>query len=198
MARDLDTRSLLLFEAQKKSAGIAYFLWLFLGFFGGHRFYAGKIGSGISLAVLTLFAIATIHAPFLFIASSIWVLVDAFLIPRWVRSHNEKIVELLLGPVPEPETRRDQAPPPLPRPARPTHSNSRTNEGLEQGLALIIFVLLAAALGVLFVRMIDVNDGSGSVARREAATPKSVNDSGWQTAVTPDCRNASAKASPCQ
>jgi hypothetical protein len=30
-----------------KSAGVAYLLWFFLGFFGVHRFYIGKIGTGI-------------------------------------------------------------------------------------------------------------------------------------------------------
>ncbi|VAW30640.1 Phage protein (ACLAME 1104) [hydrothermal vent metagenome] len=30
-----------------KSKIAAYFLWFFLGFFSAHRFYLGKIGSGI-------------------------------------------------------------------------------------------------------------------------------------------------------
>lgn len=30
-----------------KSKTIAYLLWFFLGLFGVHRFYLGKIGSGI-------------------------------------------------------------------------------------------------------------------------------------------------------
>ena len=30
-----------------KSTGVAYLLWFFLGIFSAHRFYLGKIGSGI-------------------------------------------------------------------------------------------------------------------------------------------------------
>ena len=30
-----------------KSKGVAYLLWFFLGFLSAHRFYLGKIGSGI-------------------------------------------------------------------------------------------------------------------------------------------------------
>lgn len=41
-----------------KSKGIAYMLWFFLGGFSAHRFYLGKIGSGIFyLLTLQLFGI---------------------------------------------------------------------------------------------------------------------------------------------
>ena len=30
-----------------KSKGVAYLLWFFLGFFGAHKFYLGKVGMGI-------------------------------------------------------------------------------------------------------------------------------------------------------
>lgn len=36
-----------------KSKTTAYLLWFFLGFLGGHKFYLGKIGTGI-LYILTL------------------------------------------------------------------------------------------------------------------------------------------------
>jgi TM2 domain-containing membrane protein YozV len=32
---------------KKKSKGIAYALWFFLGLFGGHRFYLGQVGMGL-------------------------------------------------------------------------------------------------------------------------------------------------------
>ncbi len=49
-----------------KSKGIAYLLWFFLGVFSAHRFYLGKIGTGI-LYLLTgqLFGIGWIIDLFL-------------------------------------------------------------------------------------------------------------------------------------
>lgn len=44
-----------------KSKGVAYLLWFFLGGFSAHRFYLGKIGSGILyLFTLQLFGIGWI------------------------------------------------------------------------------------------------------------------------------------------
>ncbi|MEK4671115.1 restriction endonuclease [Niallia sp. FSL R7-0271] len=36
---------------KKKSKGIAYLLWLFLGLLGGHRFYMGDYGKGVAMAL---------------------------------------------------------------------------------------------------------------------------------------------------
>ncbi len=58
-----------------KSKIATYFLWFFLGFFSAHRFYLGKIGSGI-LYLLTgqLFGIG-------------WI-IDLFLIDGMVERYN--------------------------------------------------------------------------------------------------------------
>jgi TM2 domain-containing membrane protein YozV len=58
-----------------KSKAATYFLWFFLGFFSAHRFYLGKIGSGI-LYLLTgqLFGIG-------------WI-IDLFLIDGMVDRYN--------------------------------------------------------------------------------------------------------------
>jgi len=58
-----------------KSKAATYFLWFFLGFFSAHRFYLGKIGSGI-LYLLTgqLFGIG-------------WI-IDLFLIDGMVERYN--------------------------------------------------------------------------------------------------------------
>ena len=60
-----------------KSKFVAFLLWFFLGWLSGHRFYVGKIGSGI-LYLLTgqLFGIG-------------WV-VDLFLLGTMVDTYNNK------------------------------------------------------------------------------------------------------------
>ncbi|MFT5213134.1 MAG: TM2 domain-containing membrane protein YozV [Patiriisocius sp.] len=58
-----------------KSKGVAYLLWFFLGAFSAHRFYLGKIGSGILyLFTFQLFGIG-------------WV-IDLFILGDMVDKHN--------------------------------------------------------------------------------------------------------------
>ena len=95
-----DARKLMLFEANKKSVGVAYLLWLFLGGLGGHRFYAQRTGSAIAILLLTIFGIllASIGVGLLLLViAGIWVLVDAFLIPGWIRNYNNLLATQLGG-----------------------------------------------------------------------------------------------------
>jgi TM2 domain-containing membrane protein YozV len=76
-----DTRAMMLFEANKKTALVAYILWFFLGLFGGHNFYLKRTGVAVTQLILTLTIVGMV-------ITIIWVLVDAFLIPGWVRNQN--------------------------------------------------------------------------------------------------------------
>ncbi|GGB01806.1 TM2 domain-containing protein [Macrococcus hajekii] len=73
--------------AQKKSGPIAYLLWFFLGSLGAHRFYMGKTVSGIVMIAVTLL----INWWMFFIPTAIWVIVDAFLIPGWLRENEARV-----------------------------------------------------------------------------------------------------------
>jgi TM2 domain-containing membrane protein YozV len=83
-----DTRVLMLYEANKKTALVAYILWFFVGGFGGHNFYLGRIGPAVAQLILTLTLIGII-------ITMVWVLVDAFLIPSWIRQQNNLLAAQL-------------------------------------------------------------------------------------------------------
>ena len=88
----------MLYDANKKSVGVAYLLWFFLGGVGGHRFYAGKTGSAIAILALTIIGalLASVGIGiFLLAIVGIWVLVDAFLIPGWIRNTNTLLATML-------------------------------------------------------------------------------------------------------
>jgi len=83
-----DARVLMLYEANKKTALVAYLLWFFLGLFGAHNFYLGRTGVAVAQLILSLILVGMIITIF-------WVLVDAFLIPSWVRQQNNLLAAQL-------------------------------------------------------------------------------------------------------
>lgn len=91
-----DAKAILAFEARKKSVGVAYLMWFFLGAVGGHRFYAGKSGSGaimLALWLLSLLLTFFVIGWFGFIVLGIWWLVDAFLLHGIIARHNESVMQ---------------------------------------------------------------------------------------------------------
>jgi TM2 domain-containing membrane protein YozV len=87
-----DTRALMLFEANKKTAVVAYLLWFFLGLLGGHNFYLKRTGVAVGLAVAQLILSLTMVG---LVITIVWVLIDAFLIPGWVRNQNNLLAAQL-------------------------------------------------------------------------------------------------------
>ena len=79
-----DARTLLLYDANRKSALIAYILWFFLGLFGAHNFYLRRKGVGIAQVLLTITVLGSL-------ITLVWIFVDAFLIPGWVRGQNNRL-----------------------------------------------------------------------------------------------------------
>ncbi len=93
------------YDANKKSAGIAYLLWFFVGMLGAHRFYLAAPGTGAAILILTLVAtfLSFVLVGFvLLLIPSIWVLVDAFLIPGMVRNYNNELITQLRQCAPDP------------------------------------------------------------------------------------------------
>jgi TM2 domain-containing membrane protein YozV len=92
------SRTALRYDANKKTVGVAYALWFFLGIFGAHRFYLGASGTGAAILVLTIVSIllSVIYIGLiLLIIPVLWVLIDAFLIPGLVRDYNNKLLTLM-------------------------------------------------------------------------------------------------------
>lgn len=85
------TRDQLMFEANRKSTGATYLLWFFLGTFGAHRFYLGRISSGVGMLMLALLGWLPLFLGW--VALGIWWLIDAFLIPDIIRAENMKAID---------------------------------------------------------------------------------------------------------
>jgi TM2 domain-containing membrane protein YozV len=95
-----DAKSIMLFEANKKSVGVAYALWFFFGLLGGHRFYSSKIMTAVMQLLLTIVGLffTLVAAPLgwlILFSVAVWVIIDAFLIPRWIRKHNNLLARQL-------------------------------------------------------------------------------------------------------
>lgn len=91
-----DAMASMRYDAAKRSILIAYLLWFFLGYFGVHRFYLGRVASG--LAMLALFGLSWAltfllvgYAGLLLIG--LWWLVDLLLIPGMAASYNRRVIE---------------------------------------------------------------------------------------------------------
>jgi TM2 domain-containing membrane protein YozV len=83
-----DTRALMLYEANSKSVLVAYILWFFVGLFGGHNFYLKRIGVAVTQLILTVTVVGSV-------ITLVWIIVDAFLIPGWVRNQNNLLAAQL-------------------------------------------------------------------------------------------------------
>lgn len=70
----------------QKSSGISWILWLFTGGLGGHRFYLGKIGTGVAM----LFTLGGL---------GIWAFIDLFLLSGMIRDTNNKIENEILSEI---------------------------------------------------------------------------------------------------
>ncbi len=99
-------------EKVKKSTGLAYVLWLFLGTLGIHKLYIGKVGMGITYLVVGAVAWIMLILSFageavtggyltaaivLFVLVGIFLLLDLFTIPRQIRKTYEHIEKKLIS-----------------------------------------------------------------------------------------------------
>jgi TM2 domain-containing membrane protein YozV len=92
---------LMQYDAAKKSTGVAYVLWFFLGGLGVHRFYLDRSGSGIVMAIISVLSWLTVFIGIGVIGLTVigvWWLVDAFLIPGIIVRANQDLANRLGNP----------------------------------------------------------------------------------------------------
>src|SRR6185369_5972426 len=93
-----DAQAMMAFESRKKSIGVAYLIWLFFAGFGAHRLYAGRTASGLAMLLLSVagwIMLLFFLNLFVLAAFGIWVIVDAFLIPRMISDYNTRLANEL-------------------------------------------------------------------------------------------------------
>ncbi|WP_088102832.1 TM2 domain-containing protein [Halalkalibacter urbisdiaboli] len=73
-------------DKRKKSTTTTWLLWFFLGTAGGHRYYLGKIGTGIAMT-LTIGGLG------------IWALIDIFLINKMLQKKNTEVERQIISEV---------------------------------------------------------------------------------------------------
>jgi TM2 domain-containing membrane protein YozV len=91
-------RQHMMYDANRKSAGVAYLLLIFLGGFGAHRFYLGETGTGAVQLILLVLGWLTVLAGvglLLLGALGLWLFVDLFLIPGIAREKNMQLADRL-------------------------------------------------------------------------------------------------------
>lgn len=89
-----DTAKMMAYDASKKSVGAAYLLWFFLGGIGGHRFYAGRVGSGVAYLILQILGWLTVALGvglFFLGVVALWWIIDGFLLSGIIRQKNMEI-----------------------------------------------------------------------------------------------------------
>jgi TM2 domain-containing membrane protein YozV len=95
-------RSQLMYDANRKSTGVAYLLLIFLGGFGAHRFYLGRTGTAVAQLALNIagWVFMVVGVGLLFLAIlGVWLVVDLFLVPSIIRQHNVNLANDLTGGV---------------------------------------------------------------------------------------------------
>ena len=92
------------YDARKKSKGVGYVLWFFLGGLGAHRFYVGYWQTAIVL-ILCTFLTPVLTASLVQTGSGVawlpyvlwlgWLLADVFRLGGWISDHNARLVTSL-------------------------------------------------------------------------------------------------------
>ncbi len=93
-------RSQMMYDANRKSVGVAYLLLIFLGGFGAHRFYLGRTGTAVTQLLLCIFGVILAVVAIGFVLLGVlwfWLFIDLFLVPGIAREQNMRLANALTG-----------------------------------------------------------------------------------------------------
>ncbi|MCF6776760.1 TM2 domain-containing protein [Thiotrichales bacterium 19X7-9] len=82
-------------EANQLNVTVAYLLWLFLGYFGAHRFYCKKphVVTILVLEIIGLISLFIVIGIIPLMIVLVWWVIDATKIQKWVSQYNLGLVE---------------------------------------------------------------------------------------------------------
>ena len=122
-------------DRRRKSTGVTYGLWFFLSWLGIHKFYLGRIATGIIYVVAPWVLILVFAVSFVMAESNpeaggataglsllalfvygVWWVVDLFTIPRQVNAYNENLEYEIIASL---NARKNASPGLSPNPTRP-------------------------------------------------------------------------------
>lgn len=106
-----DTQALMAYQANQKSAGVAYAFWFFLGTFGAHNFYMGSTGAAVVQLILGVLGWFTIWFGFgllFWIPLGFWLLFDLFTLGGRASQHNATLMARLNSSATSAETPADE------------------------------------------------------------------------------------------
>lgn len=92
----MDAHQLMQYDAQKKSQGVAFFVWLFLGPVGIHRFYLGNPVGGLIYLALWVALIPT--GGLSAIGLVVFYITDLFLIWGMTVRYNLRLTDRIIAP----------------------------------------------------------------------------------------------------
>lgn len=96
-----DAQAMMRYDANKRSAGVAYLLLFVLGGFGAHRFYLKRTKSAFAMLAVVAVSVALLWVGIGYLGAVVlctWELVDLFLIPGMTRDYNNKLIANLEKP----------------------------------------------------------------------------------------------------
>jgi len=95
-----DTELMMRYDAEKKSALLAYVLWFFLGWAAVHRFYLGRTTSALVMVILHGLSWLLVLVLIGYVGLGIfwlWWAIDALLLPGMTREYNNRLIDRLQG-----------------------------------------------------------------------------------------------------